>query len=131
MLGQLLIGGRNLLHVPERIVNQRTNDVLFEEVFRAKGVGQRAKGLLGTESLPPGRALLIEPARQVHTVGMKFSIDVLFCGPEMQVVRVVRNLAPNRLTAIHWRARRVIECAAGDAGDVQVGDVLEIQPIER
>ena len=113
------------------MVNQRTGDVIFAEVIQARRMRERAKGLLGTRSLPPGRALLIAPARQVHTFGMRYPIDIIFCGREWEVVGVVRNLPPNRLTAFRWRARCVLECAAGGASQVQTGDVLEIQPIER
>lgn len=92
---------------------------------------ERAKGLLGTTSIPAGRALLIEPARQIHTFGMRYPIDVVFCGRDMQVVGTITALEPNRLTGLRWQARCVIECAAGGARDLEVGDVLDVQPIDR
>lgn len=112
------------------MVNQRTGEVLFTDVILVRRMAERAKGLLGTTSIPPGRALLIEPARQVHTFGMKYPIDVVFCSRDMKVLRVVRNLEPNRLTALRWRARCVLECASGSTRGIRTGDVLEVQPID-
>ena len=113
------------------MVNGRTGDILFAEVIRADGIRERAKGLLGTGALPLGRALVLAPARQIHTFGMRYPIDVVFCDREMNVLGVHREVPPNRLTRVHWGARCVIECAAGGAAGIQIGDVLEIQPMER
>jgi uncharacterized membrane protein (UPF0127 family) len=44
----------------------------------AEGVGIRLAGLAGLAELPPGRALLLPRCRSVHTVGMRFAIDVAF-----------------------------------------------------
>jgi uncharacterized membrane protein (UPF0127 family) len=123
--------GRNLLHVPQRLVNRRTGKVVFRDVMTARRMSQRTKGLLGTTVLAEGRALLIPRARQVHTIGMRYPLDLVFCDRSLEVVAVRRNVAPWRVTPIVWRARSVIECASGGAEGIVPGDALELQPIER
>jgi uncharacterized membrane protein (UPF0127 family) len=49
----------------------------------ADGVAGRARGLLGRDGVEG--AMLIKPARSVHTVGMRFPIDVAFCSSEGEV----------------------------------------------
>jgi hypothetical protein len=65
----------------------------------------------------------------VHTVGMRFPIDVVFIDGDGRAVRVVPELAPWRI-AMSARARAVIELAAGTAkaSDIQVGDMLYLAP---
>ena len=123
--------GRNLLHVPQRLVNRRTGQVVFHDVQTARRISQRAKGLLGTSVLAEGQALLIPRARQVHTIGMRYPLDLVFCDGSLEVIAVRRNVTPWRVTPIVWKARSVIECAAGGAEGVLPGDALELQPIDR
>jgi uncharacterized protein len=87
--------------------------------------GSRLKGLLGRDRLDG--ALLLRPARSVHTVGMRFAIDVAFCDRSMRVV-AVRTLRPYRMTAPRWKAACVIEASAGafERWGLRVGDELEV-----
>src|ERR1051325_378188 len=45
----------------------------------------RMKGLLGRRSLPPGEGILITPAPSIHTWFMRFPIDVVFLGRDLEV----------------------------------------------
>ena len=111
------------------MVNRRTGETLFTEVIRARRPKDRMKGLLGTNELPRSSAIVLEPARQVHTFGMKYPIDIIFCDDEMRVIGVLESVAPMRLTPFRWRSRYVIECGAGAAAGVREGDLLAFQPI--
>jgi hypothetical protein len=86
----------------------------------------RRRGLLGRDGVDG--ALLIVPARSVHTLGMRFPLDVAWCDRDLTVVRVVR-LAPYRLTRSVLRARAVLEAEAGSFArwNLTVGDHLERQ----
>ena len=76
---------------------------------------QRAKGLIGRSSLPPGEGLLIERCNAIHTFFMKFPIDAIFLDRRGRVVKTVRNIRPWRfLVWGGWRAVKVLEVAAGD-----------------
>ena len=84
------------------------------EVCVARGFLGRLRGLHG---LPPAdprvpRALVLQPCRAVHTLGLRTPIDVVFLGRENRILRHVPGLRPNRW-AIDWRARAVVELPAG------------------
>lgn len=87
---------------------------------------RRGRGLLGRASLGPGAGVWISPCRQVHTVGMRFPIDVAFCGADGTVLHVVVAMAPWRVTRWVWGAAGALEVAAGvlASGSVGTGDRL-------
>ena len=92
----------------------------------AGGAGARAKGLLGRSEFEG--ALLIKPALSVHTVGMRFAIDVAFCDRDLNVVDIVCCMRPWRLGRPRFGARSVIEAEAGsfERWKLAIGDALEI-----
>jgi len=73
--------------------------------------------------------LLLAPCRAVHTVGMRFTIDVVFVDDEGQVVKVVSRMGPWRIASAR-AASSTIELWAGalNAVDVRVGDCLRFVP---
>jgi uncharacterized membrane protein (UPF0127 family) len=96
----------------------------------ASNARQRARGLLGRSELAPGSAMWLAPCRSIHTVGMKFSIDVVFLDRDARVVTVRAGVAPFRLTWGGWRSRGVLEFAAGEAARLNItpGQQLILQP---
>ncbi len=92
----------------------------------AETLGARARGLLGRNHLEG--CLLIRPARSVHTLGMRFAIDVAFCDQNMAVVSMA-SMRPWRLGLPRLRARCVIEAPAGafERWRLRPGDVLELK----
>jgi uncharacterized membrane protein (UPF0127 family) len=105
------------------LMNARTAKVVAEQIEMADTRESRRKGLLGRDRLDASAALILRPCFSVHTVGMRFPIDVLFVDRDGVIVRVVRNLVPWRIAAA-WGAHAVVEVAAGTAADVQRGDRL-------
>lgn len=95
----------------------------------AEGFAARSKGLLGRDGVEG--AMLIKPARSVHTVGMRFPIDVAFCDREMTVLDTV-TMGRFRLTRPRVRSRCVIEAEAGafERWGLRPGDRLEIKGAE-
>lgn len=71
---------------------------------------ERRRGLLGRTSFEG--ALALRPVRSVHSIGMRFPLDVAFLDADGVVVDLVR-LPPRRITRPRWRARSVIEATAG------------------
>jgi len=72
--------------------------------------GRRVRGLLGRSSCDG--ALVLRPARSVHTVVMRFNPDVAHLDAEMRVVRTVR-MAPRCLGRPVRGAQAVQEAEAG------------------
>lgn len=92
----------------------------------AESLQGRTRGLLGRDGIEG--AILLRPARSVHTFGMRFAIDVAFCDRDLRVVRVV-HLAPNRVTLPVRHAHAAIETEAGllRRWGVRPGDLLEVR----
>ncbi|MCX6510844.1 MAG: DUF192 domain-containing protein [Actinobacteria bacterium] len=84
----------------------------------------RRRGLLGRDGIEG--AMMLAPARSVHTFGMKFAIDVAHLDAHGVVLRMT-TMKPNRLGAFVARSRSVIETEAGALArwGVAAGDVLE------
>lgn len=103
----------------------RDGDVLAT-VEVADSFGARARGLLGRRSYEG--AMLLPRTRSVHTLGMRFAIDVAFCDNEMVVVGVA-TLPPWRMSFPRRGARSVIEAESGafERWGLRVGDKLELR----
>jgi hypothetical protein len=103
----------------------RDGDVLASlEV--AETARARTRGLAGRDGI--GGALLIRPCRSVHTIGMRFPIDVAYCDEEMTVLRVV-CMRRFRVGRPMLRSRAVIEAEAGSFArwNLRPGDQLEVK----
>jgi uncharacterized membrane protein (UPF0127 family) len=72
----------------------------------------RMKGLAKLDSLPPTLALHIPKCRSVHTVTMRFPLDLIWLDKHGRVVRVDHDVAPLRVKTC-LRARSVVEAGAG------------------
>ncbi len=83
---------------------------------------------MGRKALPDGEALLLKPCSSIHTLFMRFPIDVVFIDPRNQVVKVVPELRPFRVAMAPGGAQAVLELEAGAAAraDVAPGDRLAI-----
>ncbi len=84
----------------------------------AVGSGDRRRGLRGLAHYR--RILVLSPARQIHTFGMRFVIDVAWCDRAGTVLRVAQ-IAPNRLSAWVSRAHFVLEAQAGAFARLGIG----------
>ncbi len=73
-------------------------------------------------------AFVISPCRSVHTIGMKFALDVAFLDPDGVVLKVVR-MRRYRVGLPVWKARTVVEAEAGafERWGLHVGDQVELR----
>ncbi|MGH9022957.1 MAG: DUF192 domain-containing protein [Acidimicrobiia bacterium] len=103
--------------------------VRAEEVLAAVDVAksrrERRVGLLGREGISGG--LVLRPCRAVHSLGMRFPLDIAFCDREGTVLATTR-LPPWRLSRPHPRAAFVIEAEAGafERWRLRAGDTVEV-----
>jgi uncharacterized membrane protein (UPF0127 family) len=98
------------------IIDAATGEALLGPVKVVGTLSPRsARGLLGRHRLAPGAGLLLaDPLRCVHTIGMRFPIDVVFLDRDLRVVHVAPAVPPGRL-CWHRRGRLQLELAAGTA----------------
>lgn len=87
----------------------------------------RLLGLLGRDGVEG--ALLIPGCRSVHTLGMRFAIDVAFLSRKGRVVAIVAPMRRWRLGRTRFRASQVLEAEAGAFARwrLAVGDVVEVR----
>jgi uncharacterized membrane protein (UPF0127 family) len=87
----------------------------------------RIVGLLGERELLPGDGLLIVPSQGVHTLGMRFAIDIAVLDGAWNVIAIVRDMRPFRMTRVFWKAAAVLELRSGtlESSSTLVGDILE------
>jgi uncharacterized membrane protein (UPF0127 family) len=113
-----------------RVLDSTRGSVVGERVRVADGIWTRLVGLLGSASLPPGAGLLLNPSQGVHTLGMRYAIDVVFLSPDFKVVALRERLKPFRMTSLISRAATVLELPAGTIGNcrIEVGDQLVFEP---
>lgn len=92
----------------------------------ARGGTARRTGLLGRDGLEG--ALLIERCRWVHTMGMRFALDVAYLDADGLVLKTVR-MSPRRLGLPMPKARKVVEAEAGAFArwGLHVGDTVEVR----
>lgn len=94
-------------------MNTRNGKEIANNVVIAESIFERMKGLLGRQGIKQGEALWIKPCKSIHTVGMKFSIDVVFLDFDNRVIDIRGKVPPNRLTRIFLKANTVLELPAG------------------
>ena len=98
------------------------------DAWLAESFAARLLGLAFAAGLPDGRALLLPRCRSVHTVAMRFAIDIAFLDSELRVLAVSPGVRPWRLR-LQRGARAVLELPAGEADRVGIapGDQLTVE----
>ena len=101
---------------------------LATTVRKADNFFTRLVGLLRRQSLGPEEALWLIPSKGVHTIGMKFPIDVIFLDQNNKVIATICDMAPRRLSSLRLSARSVLELPRGvvNKSSTTVGDQIEI-----
>jgi uncharacterized membrane protein (UPF0127 family) len=100
-----------------RVTNQgwlRRDGEVLASLEIADGRADRRRGLLGRNGVDG--AFLLPGCRSVHTIGMRFPIDVAICrsvGRDQLLVRAVITMRPWRLTRPRSWTGAVIEAEAG------------------
>ena len=106
------------------IVCERTGQTIAQRARLANRPWSRMLGLLGRRGLAPGEAIILRPAFSIHTMFMRFALDVIFLSRGGDVVKIARDVRPFRMVSGRG-AHDTIEMQAGalDA-DLNVGDRL-------
>ena len=88
----------------------------------ATGFFQRVRGLLGTKASK--EILLLAPCKDIHTVGMRYAIDVAFIDQSGTVVLACRDVGPGKRIACKEAAAVLERSADGQSAWYECGDVL-------
>lgn len=106
------------------------------QVYLATALGMadthwsRLRGLLGTSpgDFRNGCGLWIVPCKGVHTLAMRFPIDVVYLNHAKKVVHIEQELRPWRFAPVRMQAASVIELPTQTVSETgtTVGDRIEI-----
>ncbi|MGA8430868.1 MAG: DUF192 domain-containing protein [Candidatus Sulfotelmatobacter sp.] len=111
--------------------NRTRQAYLATELSLADTHWSRLRGLMGASErdFGNGRGLWIVPCRGVHTLAMRFPIDVLYLSKAGTVVHIEQKLRPWRFAPIRMQAATVLELPSGKAVETAtaVGDKIEIK----
>ena len=102
-------------------------DIYARHVIVTTSLFARMRGLLGRKSLGSDTAMVIDPCASIHTLGMRFAIDVLFLDSKNRITAIEKNVKPGRFwVSGGWHVRRVIESEVGclDLSALHVVDTL-------
>lgn len=114
------------------VINLTKQTWLATKVRKADNFLTRLIGLLKRTQLGPEEALWLTPSKGIHTIGMKFPIDVIFLNRDHQVLGLMSGLVPYRVSAVHLRGYSVLELPNGTIkkSRTEIGDKLEISLVE-
>lgn len=111
-----------------KAINSSKSIVVSSDLKEASGFFPRLMGLIGKASLGEGEGLWMARCRAIHTIGMKFPIDVVFLDRDLMVKKVVKRMRPFCPISFCLSAKGVLELPAGtiENSKIQVGDRMEI-----
>jgi uncharacterized membrane protein (UPF0127 family) len=114
------------------VINLTKKTWLATKVRKADNFVTRLVGLLKRKTLGPEEALWLLPSKGIHTIGMKFPIDVIFLNGKNKVVSIIPAMAPQRVSWFRFTAYSVLELPEGTIrkSRTEIGDELEISLAE-
>jgi uncharacterized membrane protein (UPF0127 family) len=114
-----------------RITNSTKNTLVAERAELATGFLTRLRGLLGRKGLGDGCGLVLRPTDSIHTFFMGFAIDVVFLDKSGQVLKVIEDMKPGRVSPLVRHSKTVVELPVGTIAQASImpGDRLSIPGI--
>lgn len=112
-----------------RAINVSRGTLLADAIQHARTLWARSRGLLGRKGLEPGEGLLLQPCSGIHTFGMRFPIDAVFLDREANVVHLVQEMGPQRVSRYVFKAHSVLELPPGtiQSTGTRLGDRLILE----
>jgi uncharacterized protein len=111
--------------------NQTRQLYLATDLAVAQTHWSRLRGLLGVteDNFRNSYGLWIRPCRGVHTLAMRFPIDVVYLDRAGKVVHLEHNLQPWRFSPIRMQAASVLELPSHTVArtETALGDSIEIK----
>jgi uncharacterized protein len=109
------------------VQNANRDTVLGEAIEVAETSAKRAKGLLGRDALAAGEGLLFKHCSSLHTLFMRFAIDIAFISKEGKVLKLAHAVPPFRICVAPLRAHYALELPAGslEASGTKLHDMVK------
>lgn len=110
----------------QTIVLAGSLETLCHTAWIAEHPHQRTRGLLFRPRLNTGEGLLLRGVSSIHTIGMRYPLDVVFIGADLEITALCARLAPMRMSFGPKRTRHALELPPGTIyhHGMQAGDHL-------
>jgi uncharacterized protein len=102
-----------LYRLTENLSKQKTKELLIENVILASSFSKRLFGLILEPRLDAHTCFFIDHCSSIHTVGMRYSLDVIFLGRKGKIIKIFEKIPPFRFTPFIKNAKKAIELYPG------------------
>ena len=122
------LGVNNIGENGARIVNVSKNTLLADKIELANTFLRRLIGLLGRQKMNKSEALILIPSNCIHSLFMRFTIDVVFLDKFGKVIGISSSFKPFRLSPVYFNSNLVIEFPENTLklAQTQLGDIIRI-----
>ncbi|MFN4132807.1 MAG: DUF192 domain-containing protein [Candidatus Hadarchaeales archaeon] len=112
------------------LANASTGEIIAKEVVESKTFLRRFMGLMLKKDFS-GRAMLFSFKKigrhSIHTMFMRFPIDLIYLDEKFRVVEIKKNLKPWGFYRPKVQAKYLIEVPAGTAKKIRISDALVLK----
>ena len=115
-----------------RIRNKTKETIIVENAIMGDTFWRRLIGLMGKAELEDNSGIILTPCNSVHTMFMRFPIDVIFLNNKLEVLLIKQNLRPWSISPIVAGAKYVLEVNVGKTLEsrTEVGDTIDFLPCD-
>ena len=112
-----------------KVINSSKDALLADKAKLANTFLKRLIGLLNRKSLSKGEALILTPSNCIHSLFMRFTIDVLFLDKTGKVIGVLPSFKPFRLSPLFFKSYLTIELPEFSikGSQTQLRDLVKIE----
>jgi uncharacterized membrane protein (UPF0127 family) len=110
------------------VFNKTRESFLALKVTPADTHFARLKGLLGTLRLKSDEGIWMSPSRGIHTIGLRFAIDLVYLDANHRVIETIESFGTFRIGPLRMNCESVLELPTRTiySSQTQVGDELLI-----
>lgn len=113
-----------------KCINISKNIVIATKLLNRHTFTQRFIGLLNKKYLNPDEGIILTPCQSIHTICMKFPIDIIFIDKNNIIVKIYKNTLPYTFFCFSLSAKYCLEVHANsNVTSDMVGDLIQISVI--
>ncbi len=112
--------------------NQYRGRRLIENGLVAERPWARLRGLIGCPALQPGEGLLLPGTKGIHTIGMRYAIDIAFLNQQGCVIYVIYSMPPFRISRVVSDSAMALELPADILRETgtDIGDLIQVSLVD-